>query len=157
MDLKQHSIPVPITILLAEDDVDDRFFFTKALAEIPIATNLTTVQDGELLMMYLSENAHKLPNVLFLDLSMPRKTGFECLSEIKENDKYKDLIVVMFSTSYTRDITYEQDMINMLYDIGAHLYIRKPSDFTKLKQVIQDVLIMVLEKKLPVSKTGSFD
>ena len=147
----------PLIILLAEDDIDDRLFFSKALEEIPIETTLIAVHDGEQLMTYLSENVERLPNVLFLDLSMPRKTGFECLSEIKENEKFKDLIVVMFSTSYTKDTNYEQDMINILYEIGAHLYIRKPSDFNMLKKVIHDVLVMVVEKKFLKDKKENSD
>ena len=63
-------------ILLADDDLDDLFFFKKALSEIPIETELTTAHDGEELMAYLTENSDHLPDVLFLDLSMPRKTGF---------------------------------------------------------------------------------
>ncbi len=140
---KQH---IPLNILLAEDDTDDRFFFDKALKEIPIATHLTTFQDGEELMNYLSENSDQLPDILFLDLSMPRKTGFECLTEIKENDKLKNIPVVMFSTSYARDNNYEQNMIDMLYKIGAENYIRKPSDFNQLIVVIQQVLIKLKEK-----------
>ena len=81
----------PFNILLADDDIDDRFFFSKALKEIPISTNLTTVHDGEELMHYLEKNSKSLPNILFLDLSMPRKTGFECLYEIKDNEKFKDI------------------------------------------------------------------
>ena len=97
-------------------------------------------------MNYLSENIEHLPDILFLDLSMPRKTGFECLSEIKENKKLNDLPVIMFSTSFTHGINYEQDMINMLLRTGAHLFIRKPSDFAQLKQVIHDALIKVTDK-----------
>jgi CheY-like chemotaxis protein len=136
----------PLNILLADDDKDDCFLFDKALKEIPISTCLTTVHDGEQLMNYLSENIEHLPDILFLDLSMPRKTGFECLSEIKENKKLNDLPVIMFSTSFTHGINYEQDMINMLLRTGAHLFIRKPSDFAQLKQVIHDALIKVTDK-----------
>lgn len=136
-----------LNILLADDDTDDCFFFDKALKEIPIATHLTTVRNGEELMNYLFENTERLPNVLFLDISMPRKTGFECLTEIKENDKLKDIPVVMFSTSYPRDLMYEQDMIKMFYENGAQYYIRKPNDFGKFKQVIYDALIKVAEKR----------
>ena len=71
----------------AEDDKDDRFFFEKALAEISFNTNLTTVLDGEQLMDYLLKNPEQLPDIIFLDLSMPRKNGFECLAELKENEK----------------------------------------------------------------------
>jgi CheY-like chemotaxis protein len=94
----------PLNILLADDDADDRAFFGQALRQIPIAANLITVNDGEELMEYLSQHAEQLPEVLFLDLSMPRKSGFECLTEMKDNSTLKDIPVVMFSTSYTRII-----------------------------------------------------
>jgi CheY-like chemotaxis protein len=117
------------------------------LREIAIATNLTTVTDGERLMDYLSKNSTKLPDVLFLDLNMPRKSGFECLTEIVETIKLKDLPVVIFSTSYTLDPHYEQSMINVLYKLGAQDYIRKPSDFSKLKELIQQSLTKLIEKR----------
>ncbi len=123
-----------LNILLADDDYDDRTFFNKALKELPIATHLTTVNDGEQLMDYLSENSERLPDVIFLDINMPRKTGTECLSEIKQNEKLKELPVVIFSTSYS------QGTINTVFKSGAHVYIRKPGDFTQLIQVIQHAL-----------------
>ena len=139
---------IPLNILLADDDTDDCFFFDKALKEIPIANHLTSVHDGVQLMNYLFENIEHLPNVLFLDLSMPRKTGFECLSEIKENKKLKDLHVVMFSTSFPRDFDYENNIIKMLFEIGAQDYIRKPSDFKELKKVIYKALIKTIKIKV---------
>ena len=81
----------PLKILLAEDDRDDRELFEKALKEIPIATHLRTVSNGEELMDHLLKNLMDLPDVLFLDLSMPRKTGFECLIEIKEDKKLEEI------------------------------------------------------------------
>ena len=129
-----------LNVLLADDDTDDCSFFDKALREIPIATHLTIVHDGEQLMNYLSGNSENLPDVLFLDLSMPRKSGFECLSEIKENEKLKDLPVVIVSTSNSKDT------INMVFDIGAHVYIHKPGDFTQLKQIIHHALPIATEK-----------
>lgn len=136
----------PINILLADDDIDDCLFFDKALKEIPIATHLTTVYDGEQLMDYLFKNSEHLPDVLFLDLSMPRKTGFECLTEIKEHPKLKDLTVIMLSTSIPRDLIYEKDLIKMLYKIGAEDYIRKPNDFSLLKKIVHDVITQMLRK-----------
>jgi DNA-binding NarL/FixJ family response regulator len=76
---------------------------------------------------------------------MPRKNGFECLCEIKDNKKLKDLPVIMFSTSYPHDWNYEENMIKTLLKIGAHDYIRKSSDFAQLKQVIHNTLIIVAE------------
>ena len=136
-----------LNILLAEDDQDDRDFFDMALKEIPISTHLTTVNDGEQLMNYLYKNSEQLPNVLFLDLNMPRKNGFECLCEIKEHEKLKDLLVVMFSTSYPRDCQYEEDMINRLLKIGAHDFIRKSDNLAQLKEFIHRVIKRVAEKE----------
>ena len=140
---QQHA---PLNILLADDDMDDRSFFEKAMKEVAISTNLTTVNDGEHLMKYLADNSEQLPNILFLDLNMPRKNGFECLVEIRENEKLKDLSVVIFSTSYPQDKSYELGMIGNLFNLGAHVYIRKPTDLNQLKQLLDHSLRMVVEK-----------
>jgi CheY-like chemotaxis protein len=129
-----------LNILLADDDIDDCIFFKNALEELPISAHLTTVHDGEELMHYLSDNPEQLPHVLFLDINMPRKSGLECLSEIKRNPKFKDIPVVMFSTSNS------WDTINTLFKSGSHVYIHKPSDFAQLKQVIQHALPIAAEK-----------
>jgi len=142
----------PINILLADDDRDDRVFFEKAIKEIPIAANLVTVSDGEELMTYLARKKGDLPDILFLDLSMPRKTGFECLAEIKQDKILKAITIVMLSTSFPIDANYEQNMINMCTRIGADDFIRKPSDFSKLREVVHKTLIMFTEKKLRKGK-----
>jgi CheY-like chemotaxis protein len=134
-----------IRILLADDDKDDRFLFREALSELSIHTQLETVHDGEQLMAYLHENQDRLPDVLFLDLNMPKKNGFECLTEIKTTDKLMELPVVMFSTSYPRDAHYESDIIKTLYSIGASEYLRKPSGFSELKEAIQNILTRLEE------------
>ena len=133
MNLKQ------LNILLADDDLDDCRFFKEALEALPLTTKLTTVNDGEELMTYLLENTDHLPHVLFLDINMPRKDGFECLTEIKNNDTLKDLPVVMFSTSGA------QDKISILFKTGADVYIRKPSNFAQLVQVIHHALPLAAE------------
>ncbi len=133
IDLKQ------MNILLADDDADDRLFFKEALAGFPLSTNLTTVPDGEHLMHLLINDKYELPDVLFLDLNMPRKNGFECLSEIKLNNKLKNLSVVIFSTSF------EQEVVNELFQKGAQYFIRKPSEFLQLKKIIQQTLDLILQ------------
>jgi CheY-like chemotaxis protein len=135
--------------------MDDCFFFEKALEELQLSTHLTIVRDGQQLMNYLSENSKNLPDVLFLDLNMPRKNGFECLCEIKEHESLKVIPVVMFSTSYPRDQIYEANMINTLLKIGAHHFIRKPGDFAQLKQVIHQTLTMFLERKSMNGQVGN--
>ena len=97
-------------------------------------------------MEYFSKNTEQLPDVLFLDLSMPRKGGFECLTEMKEDIKLKDVPVVMFSTSYTQDFNYEQGMIGVLYKLGVQDYIRKPGSIAQLKELILHSLRKVIKK-----------
>lgn len=128
-----------MNILLADDDIDDRNFFKDALKALPLTTSLSTVNDGDELMNYLLANTEQLPHVLFLDINMPAKNGFECLEEIKQNKKLKDIPVVMFSTSS------EQDKIKILFKTGADLYIHKPSNFAQLVQVIHHALPMAAE------------
>ena len=140
---------MPLNILLADDDMDDRFFFNKALDEIPINTKLNTVNNGDLLMEYLTSHENDLPDVLFLDLSMPRKTGFECLAEIKENKKLAGLPVIMFTTSFTRSIDLEDNLKKTLIRMGAVDYIRKPSDFDAYKLIIYQALNSLVEKRKP--------
>src|SRR4051812_32115664 len=116
-------------ILLADDDKDDRFFFGKALQAIPILTDLVTVEDGKKLMEHLLKNPKRLPDVLFLDLNMPRKNGSECLAEIKDSPKIKQLPVIIYSTSL------HEDVADLLYEKGAHYYIRK-TDLTELEKIL---------------------
>lgn len=146
--MKTHE--TALNILLADDDPDDRLFFEKALKEIPILTRLTSVNNGEELMNYLTTNTEHLPDVVFLDLSMPRKTGYECLIEIKEDEKLKNIHVIMFSTSFTHGVGLEETLMSTLSKMGAQNYIRKPGDFEKLKQVIHQALTKLIEKETDI-------
>ena len=128
-----------LNILLADDDFDDCHFFKEALEALPQNTALTIVHDGDELMKYLSHDTNPMPHVLFLDINMPRKNGFECLAEIKQNAWLKNLPVVMFSTSNA------PDKINVLFKTGADVYICKPGNFAQLVQVIHHALPMAAE------------
>ena len=79
--------PKQLNILLADDDYDDCMFFKKALESLPIVSQLKMVHDGEQLMDLLLSEATTLPDILFLDLNMPRMNGMECLMEIKKKHK----------------------------------------------------------------------
>jgi CheY-like chemotaxis protein len=124
----------PVNLLLADDDADDCIFFKEVLEELPHTTELVTVNDGVELMRLLSGNEESLPDAIFLDLNMPRKSGFECLLEIKQNEKLKHLPVIIFSTSFNPEV------VNKLRQQGAEYYIRKPADFSDLKKVISKSL-----------------
>ncbi|HMG16109.1 MAG TPA: response regulator [Saprospiraceae bacterium] len=123
-----------LNILLADDDEDDRTFFTEAFKEIKIKTHVETVNDGVELMEYLKMHESNLPHILFLDLNMPKKNGFECLREIRSSEKLKNLSVAIYSTSSSeRDI--EETLVQ-----GANVYIKKPYDFPSLKKVLNNVI-----------------
>jgi CheY-like chemotaxis protein len=121
-------------IFLADDDEDDHFMFLEVLKEIQAPTSLVTASDGEQLMEALHSLNGNLPDVLFLDLNMPRKNGFQCLVEIRQDEKFRALRTIIFSTSY------EVEMIERLYQSGADHYIKKPTEFGELKVIIERVL-----------------
>ena len=141
---------IPINILLADDDIDDCMFFKIALNGLNQSTVLKTVNNGEQLMQLLGEENNELPNVLFLDLNMPRKNGFECLSEIKMNKRLENLPVIIFSTSL------ENEIVNLLYENGAQYFIRKPSEFSKYKQIIGETVKLISEKKTEQPRREDF-
>jgi len=130
-----------INLLLADDDTDDCDFFEDALRDIPIVTTLTTIHNGVDLMNLLTQKAFKLPHALYLDLNMPLKNGFECLSEIKSNNTLKQLPVVVFSTSLDKDV------VKSLYLQGANYYIRKPAEFSNLKNIILKSISLIVENQ----------
>ena len=123
-------------ILLADDDKDDSILFQEILEELPLSTHLTKVSNGEQLMQFLNETKDQLPDVLFLDLNMPRKNGYDCLLEIKGSEKLKSLSVIIFSTAF------EPQVISLLYKKGAQYYIRKPNSYRQMKNLIHQALIL---------------
>ncbi len=131
-----------LNLLLADDDTDDCFFFKEALEELPISAKLTTVNDGVQLMQQLSAKETLLPDALFLDLNMPRKSGFECLSEIKRINKLMNVPVIIYSTSLNTEV------VDLLYQKGALYYIRKPGEFNLVKKVIFEAVTFISQKKL---------
>ena len=125
----------PLKILLADDEENDRLLFTDAINELKVQTIIHTVNDGIELMDYLYKAGNDLPQLLFLDLNMPRKNGFECLKEIRSNSKLKEVAIAIFSTSLSeKDI--EETFIH-----GANVYINKPNSFDSLKEALNKVII----------------
>ncbi|MBF6609254.1 MAG: response regulator [Flavobacterium sp.] len=119
--------------MLTDDDADDRIIFSDAFRELHIENDLQMFPDGIELMDYLNKTTD-LPEILFLDLNMPKKTGIDCLLEIRAIEKLRDLTVAIYSTSAsTKDI--EETFIK-----GATIYIKKPCDFQRLKAMIRDVV-----------------
>ena len=123
-----------IYILLADDDADDRLFFKEAMEEINSDTFVSFVNDGSQLMYFLNQPGIRLPNIIFIDLNMPVKNGMDCLKEIRTNDRFKDLLVVIYSTSGS-DHDVQQALVH-----GADVYIKKPNNFSDLKASLVKVI-----------------
>jgi len=124
----------PVNIVLVDDDESDRLIFKNALEELEILTIVQTQKSGQQLIDYLTKNITHLPDIIFLDLNMPRKNGLECLKEIRSNEKFKAIAIAIYSTSAS-----END-INETFLHGANVYIKKPNNFNILKQVLDKVV-----------------
>lgn len=121
-------------IFLADDDEDDRLFFEEALKEVCNDAILTVAEDGDELMEILYRPPVPMPDVIFLDLNMPKKNGFECLAEIKNNGNLRDLPIIIFTTSL------QEESVRKVYNQGANYYVRKPTDYKQLKVIMRKLL-----------------
>ncbi len=137
-------------ILLADDDEDDCFFFKDAVKEIRPDIQLHIVFNGDDLWEYLHNHDSNLPDVIFLDMNMPGKTGTECLEKIRGNKKFKDIPIVIYSTSGV-----DKD-VDASFRYGANIYIKKPTEFVKLKKMISDVINTDWQKHPPRSGRDNF-
>ncbi len=140
----------PLHIILADDDESDRTNFKEALEESRIKTVFYAVKDGVELMEHLLKEDTPVPHLLFLDLNMPRKNGLTCLKEIRSLEKLKDVAVAIYSTS-----AYERD-IEETFAHGGNVYIKKPTDFNLLKQVLDKVLSAAYVYKDPPFSIANF-
>lgn len=127
-----------ITILLAEDDADDRLLVREALTEGRVVNELRCVEDGEELIDYLHRRGRYAdpeesprPGLVLLDLNMPRKDGREALREIKADPDLRRIPVVVMTTSKA-----EEDIFRS-YDLGANSYITKPVTFERLVELMK--------------------
>ena len=127
-----------ITIVLADDDPDDRQLTQDAFAENRLANILHCVDDGEELMDYLHRRGkydrlrgEALPGLILLDLNMPRKDGREALKEIKADPELRRIPIVVLTTSKA-----EEDILRS-YDLGVNSYVTKPVTFKSLVELIK--------------------
>ena len=128
----------PVTILMADDDPDDRELAQAALHENRLANELRFVEDGEQLLAYLRRQGRYAdpkdsprPGLILLDLNMPRMDGREALRELKSDPALKLIPVVVLTTSRA-----EEDILST-YGLGANCFISKPVSFAGLVEVIK--------------------
>lgn len=121
------SDSTPITILVADDDEEDRALAREALTRARLANNLRFVKDGEELMQYLhrrgayaAPGAAPRPGLVLLDIKMPKKDGFACLREIRADAALRQLPVVVLTTSSAEEDIYRS------YDLGVNSFVSKP-------------------------------
>lgn len=129
---------IPITILICDDDEDDRLLTQQALEDAHVSNNLRFVEDGEQLLDYLYQRGAyggetgkaPRPGLILLDLNMPRMDGREALMLIKGDPKLHDIPVVVLSTS-----SLDQDIVRS-YQLGVNSFITKPVTFTGLVEAM---------------------
>jgi CheY-like chemotaxis protein len=124
----------PISIVMADDDEDDRDATRDAFERNRMANDFRTVNDGEELMSFLRREGKYVdaprPGLILLDLNMPKKDGREALSEIKRDPGLRSIPVIVLTTS-----SQEEDIFRS-YDLGANSYITKPVTLDGLMKVL---------------------
>ena len=121
------------TLLIAEDDADDRTFIKEALVNYPRPLTLTFVEDGDELLRYLAGDGPR-PRLVLLDVNMPRKDGKQALREMRAEPSLKTLPVVAFTTSTSEDLKHE------MLSLGANWFVSKPNSHKVYVQALTEIL-----------------
>lgn len=130
----------PRSFLLVDDDIDDVLIFQETLKKIDESIHFFYVSNGKEAIDFLTEHAGHLPQIIFLDINMPKMDGKECLKLIKQDENLKHLPVIMYTTSsQSKDI--EEAMMG-----GALCFITKPSGINELRTLLTAIV------KTPVSR-----
>ena len=129
-----------VTIVMADDDPDDRLIFEDAVEEARLENKVSFVQDGQELLDFLNRDGayselagSPMPDLILLDLNMPRMDGRTALEQIKSNEKFRHIPVVILTTSKA-----EEDIVKS-YDLGANSYIQKPVTFDKFVELVTGI------------------
>lgn len=125
-------------ILFVDDDADDRMLFIEAVKEIDENYECVTANDGRQALDMLCDDVYSLPDIIFLDINMPRLNGKKCLTEIKNNERLKHIPVIIYTTS--KDVEESKELKVM----GAYHFISKPRNADDIYFLIS----MALEEHL---------
>lgn len=121
------------TILLVEDNPDDAELTEMALAQAGLVNRIVVVRDGQEALDYLFDESRGLPELVVLDLRLPRVSGLEVLRRLRGNERTRLARVVVLTTSN------EQQDIRGAFDTGANAYVRKPVDFTEFAEAVRQL------------------
>lgn len=146
--------PGAIEVLLVEDDPGDVLLTREAFEDNKVRNNLNVVGDGEEAMAYLRREGRYAdaprPDLILLDLNLPRKDGREVLSEVKADPELRSIPVVVLTTSAA-----DEDILRS-YDLHANAYVTKPVDFERFIEVVRQIDdFFVTVVKLPGHRSGS--
>ena len=132
-------MPTPLNILLVDDDFDDREMFIEVVLEIDSSVKFLTATNGNDALQQLIKTDN-LPDIIFLDLNMPRMNGFQCLQHLKNNERYAAIPVIMYTTSGN---TEDKEKAKRL---GALKFLTKPSCIKLLKEELEKLFKEVLSQ-----------
>lgn len=130
-------IKQPVRILYAEDDPEDRMLVLDAMSASKLANPVDTVADGVELLAYLrregrfADREDELPGLILLDLNMPRMDGREALREIRQDERFRRIPVIVLTTSKA-----EEDILRS-YDLGVNSFVVKPVTFEALIETVR--------------------
>jgi CheY-like chemotaxis protein len=127
--VKNHRV-----FFIADDDPDDQELFIKALKEIDDHCHCITAFNGEDALDKLVKDKSQLPDLIFLDLNMPKKNGKQCLKEIKQNKTIQGIPVIIYSTSA------EKKDIEETTQLGAAFFMQKPNRFVELRNALNQII-----------------
>jgi len=121
------------TILLVDDDRSERNLFKEALLEVNPDISYLSAEDGKDALTLLASRLDNLPDVIFLDINMPGMNGWTCLIKIKDDERLKDIPVIMYSTS-----SHQRD-VDIAMEYGALCFCVKPENFKTLTYIVKVV------------------
>lgn len=134
---------------LIDDDQDDRELFCEVIEDIDVHIVCYTENSARKALEKLNGKLIEYPDVIFLDVNMPVMDGWQCLSILKSSEVYKDIPVIMYSTSS------EKEHIIKAQQMGAVSFFTKPTDFTSLRKGLETVVNHVKAGSLQVHQPGS--
>lgn len=131
-----------VKIVIVENDRDEQDFMEEGFHNSGLYEILSLVRNGDELFEYLENESHELPEVILSDLNMPGKNGYDIISEVRSNIRYKNIPVIITSTSSSREF------IKKCMNLGASLFLVKPDTFNEYKEFAHNLFQQIQEKKL---------
>ncbi|RYU94216.1 response regulator [Emticicia agri] len=135
---------ISLNIVLAEKDTEYQEIFQEALEEASIPATLTIVNDGKELMDKLKSAQSPTYNVVVMDMNIPKKSGIQCLKEIRKDHKWNNTYSVILTSDKNKN------QVEKAYRAGANLFVTKPDSYKDYIETIRKILTSEREMSLPI-------